>query len=65
MRKPLPNLDEGHPFYSDKAIKAFRKRIKILEEEERLTIRSNRKKTKDLSLEKEDAHELQEVTRTD
>jgi hypothetical protein len=43
MKKPLPDLDQGHPFYGPKAEKNHRELVKKLEQAEKQMVEDNRK----------------------
>lgn len=43
MKKPLPDTDKGHPFYSEEALHRWKKRIKELEQEEKELLKKRRK----------------------
>ena len=43
-KKPLPDLDLNHPFYSDKGIKLWKQRIAECEKEEKELVKENRKR---------------------
>lgn len=44
MKKPLPDLDKDHPFYSDEADKKRKAIIKFAEKEEKDLVIENRRR---------------------
>jgi len=48
MKKALPDLDKGNPFYSDQAIKQWKKRMQELIQTEKEFGKTRRQPTEDI-----------------
>lgn len=59
--KDLKDMDKDHPFYSDEAIRASKKRVKQLEEEERLMIQKNREHYRNRKLQNEEDEKIMQT----